>query len=229
MNEAETRAELIDPKLKASGWGAVEGTKVHREYHITAGKILVGGKRAKPLIADYVLSYKGRKLAAMEAKSEDEPVSKGVGQAKNYAEKMHLETTFACNGKEIYQIAMLTGKEGLIQAFPTPDELWNRTFLNADQLRDQFTNLPLEDLGGTKSVRYYQEIAVNNTMAAIADGKQRILLTLARSRGNFSRRAGTLKRMAPAGPVSYSLRTAIYWQTRLLTLFQRSPKTRWCA
>jgi len=183
MNEAETRAELIDPKLKASGWGAVEGTKVHREYHITAGKILVGGKRAKPLIADYVLSYKGRKLAAMEAKSEDEPVSKGVGQAKNYAEKMHLETTFACNGKEIYQIAMLTGKEGLIQAFPTPDELWNRTFLNADQLRDQFTNLPLEDLGGTKSVRYYQEIAVNNTMAAIADGKQRILLTLATGTG----------------------------------------------
>jgi len=59
MNEAETRAELIDPKLQASGWG-VDGSKVHREYHITDGKIQVGGKRAKPLIADYVLSCKGR-------------------------------------------------------------------------------------------------------------------------------------------------------------------------
>lgn len=183
MNEAETRAELIDPKLKASGWGTVEGTKVHREYHITAGKIQVGGKRAKPLIADYVLSYKGRKLAAMEAKSEDEEVSKGVGQAKNYADKLHLETTFACNGKEIYQIDMLTGKEGLIPAFPTPEELWNRTFPATNQCRDLFTATPFDDIGGTKQVYYYQEIAINNAMAAIADGKQRILLTLATGTG----------------------------------------------
>ena len=49
MNEAETRAELIDPKLKASGWGVVEGSKILREYHITAGKIQTGGGRAKPL------------------------------------------------------------------------------------------------------------------------------------------------------------------------------------
>ena len=67
MNEAETRAELIDPKLKASGWGVVEGSKVLREYAITAGKIQTGGGRAKPLIADYVLVYQGRKLAALEA------------------------------------------------------------------------------------------------------------------------------------------------------------------
>ena len=68
MNEAETRAELIDPKLKESGWGVVEGSKILREYHITAGKIQTGGERAKPLIADYVLVHQGRKLASIVAR-----------------------------------------------------------------------------------------------------------------------------------------------------------------
>jgi type I restriction enzyme R subunit len=61
MNEAETRAELIDPKLHESGWGVIEGTKVSREYHITKGKLQTGG-RGKPLIADYILVYKNRRL-----------------------------------------------------------------------------------------------------------------------------------------------------------------------
>lgn len=183
MNEAETRAELIDPALKASGWGVVDGTKVSREYHITAGKIQTGGGRAKPLIADYVLVYRGRKLAAIEAKSDEEDVGEGVAQAKNYAEKMHLDTTYAANGKKIYQICMTTGKEGLVAQFPSPDELWNKTFAAENQWRDKFSQVPLEDVGGTKPVRYYQEIAVNNTMSAIADGKQRVLLTLATGTG----------------------------------------------
>jgi type I restriction enzyme R subunit len=58
MNEAETRAEQIDPKLTASGWGVVEDSKVLREFHITAGKIQAGGIRAKPMIADYILLQK---------------------------------------------------------------------------------------------------------------------------------------------------------------------------
>lgn len=109
MNEAETRAELIDPQLRQSGWGVVEGSRIMREYHITAGKIQTGGGRGKPLIADYVLVYHGRKLAAIEAKSNELGVGEGVAQAKNYALKMHLETTFAANGREIYQICMNTG------------------------------------------------------------------------------------------------------------------------
>lgn len=71
MNEAETRAELIDPKLAACGWGVVEKSKVQREYPITAGRIQTGGSRGKPLTADYVLVYRGRKLAVIEAKSCD--------------------------------------------------------------------------------------------------------------------------------------------------------------
>ena len=183
MNEAETRAELVDPKLKKSGWGVVDGSKVLREYPITAGKIQTGGGRAKPLIADYVLVYQGRKLAAMEAKSDEKEVGEGVAQAKNYAEKLKLDYTYASNGKEIYQICMKTGAEGLIAGFPTPVELWNKTFAAKNQWRDKFSNVPFEDVGGTKSARYYQEIAVNNTMSAIAEEKQRILLTMATGTG----------------------------------------------
>jgi type I restriction enzyme, R subunit len=95
MNEAETRAELIDPQLKESGWGVIEGSRILREYRITIGKIQTGGGRAKPLIADYILVYKGRKLAAVEAKSNEVGLGEGVAQAKNYAEKLNLETTFA--------------------------------------------------------------------------------------------------------------------------------------
>jgi type I restriction enzyme R subunit len=183
MNEADTRAELIDPKLKNSGWGGVEGSKILREYVITLGKIQTGGGRAKPLKADYVLVYKGQKLATVEAKSDELEVGEGVAQAKNYAEKMQLETTFSCNGKEIYRICMKTGAEGLIDTFPTPDELWSKTFAVPNKWRDKFNQVPFEDVGGTKSARYYQEIAVNNTMNAIAEEKPRILLTLATGTG----------------------------------------------
>jgi type I restriction enzyme R subunit len=182
MNEAETRAEYIDPKLKGSGWGVAEGSKILREYPITAGKIQTGG-RAKPLIADYVLVYQGRKLAGIEAKSDEVEVSEGVAQAKNYAEKMHLDYTYASNGKEIYQICMKTGVEGLIAGFPTPQELWNKTFATENKWRDRFNQVPFEDMGGTMVAHYYQEIAVNNTMSAIAEGKQRILLTMATGTG----------------------------------------------
>lgn len=128
MNEAETRAELIDPKLKACGWGVVEGSKILREYPITAGKIQTGGGRSKREIADYVLVYKGIKLAVVEAKSSDLPVGEGVMQAKKYAQKLQLETTYSTNGNNIYQICMTTGEEGLVPDFLSPDELWSKTY-----------------------------------------------------------------------------------------------------
>ncbi len=183
MNEADTRAELIDPRLKASGWGVVDGSKILREHKITSGKIQTGGGCAKPLIADYVLVYQGRKLAVVEAKSDELEVGEGVGQAKNYAEKLRLDTTFASNGKEIYQICMETGEEGLVAKFPTPDELWNKSFSLQNQWRDKFNQVPINDMGGIKNLRYYQEIAINSVLSAIAEEKQRILLTLATGTG----------------------------------------------
>lgn len=183
MNEAETRAELIDPKLKACGWGVVEGSKILREHNITAGKIQSGGVRAKKLTADYVLVYKGVKLAVVEAKSVQEEVSEGVAQAKLYAEKLSLETTYSTNGKEIYSICMKTGKEGLVDTYLTPDELWNKTFAVQNEWRDKFNAVPFEDINKTKVPRFYQEIAVNNVLEAVANNKERILLTLATGTG----------------------------------------------
>jgi len=181
MNEAETRAELIDPQLREAGWGVVEGSKILRERHITAGKIQTGG-RGKPLITDYILVYKNRNLAVVEAKRDEEEVGEGVGQAKNYAGKLKLNFTYSANGKEIYQVEMNTGEEGLVEKFPTPDELWNRTFKQNDW-EDKFNPVPFENIGGTKPPYYFQEIAVNNALNAVAENKNRILLTLATGTG----------------------------------------------
>ncbi len=186
MNEAETRAELIDPKLVACGWGVVEGSKILRERDvckITDGRIQVGGGRSKPLIADYILTYKGIKLAVVEAKSSDLAVGEGVAQAKLYAQKLRLETTYATNGKEIYSICLKTGVESLVEDFLSPDELWDKTFSDQNHWRELFAAVPFEDKSGTWQLRYYQEIAVKNTVEAIAQNKNRILLTLATGTG----------------------------------------------
>ena len=104
MNEAETRAEHIDPALKAAGWGVIEGSRVRREYHITLGRLQGHGRRAKPLIADYVLEYRNTKLAVIEAKAWDELLTEGVGQAKDYAGKLAVRFTYSTNGQGVYGI-----------------------------------------------------------------------------------------------------------------------------
>ena len=71
MNESETRAELIDPTLAAAGWNVVEDSRIRREFSITKGRLQAGGRRTNPLKADYVLVYRGKKLAAVEAKSDE--------------------------------------------------------------------------------------------------------------------------------------------------------------
>jgi type I restriction enzyme R subunit len=183
MNEAETRAEHIDPALKAAGWGVVEGSKILREYPITLGRIEGHGRRGKPLIADYVLVYRNHKLAVIEAKAWEKPLTEGVGQAKDYAEKIAVRFAYATNGQGIYGIDMQTGKEGELPCYPTPDELWNLTFAEQNTWRDRFAAVPFEDKGGSHPSRYYQDIAVERVMEAIAENRPRILLTLATGTG----------------------------------------------
>ncbi len=183
MNESETRAEYIDPKLKESGWGETEVSKILREFRITEGRIQVGGERAKPEIADYILVYKNQKIAVIEAKKVDLSPTEGVVQAKIYAEKMQIEYTYSTNGKEIYEISMKSGKEGLIDKFPTPEELWNRINAKFNEWEERFLAVPFQGLYGDAGPRYYAEIAVNNVLSAIAENKQRILLTMATGTG----------------------------------------------
>lgn len=183
MNEAETRAEHIDPALRAAGWGVVEGSRVMREYRITEGRLQGAGQRAKPEIADYVLVYRNHKLAVVEAKRRDLPYTEGLAQAKQYAGKIGARFTYATNGLRIYGVDMQSGAEGDVDVYPSPEELWNRTFAVANDWRERFAAVPFEDRGGMWGSRYYQDSAVNNVLEAIADNRQRILLTLATGTG----------------------------------------------
>ena len=182
MNEAETRAELIDPALAVAGWG-VEDAVIRREYSITQGRIQVGGRRSAALKADYLLIYRGVKLATIEAKSNEKSYAEGVGQAKDYATRLDLEHTFATNGEQIYHINMKTGKEGLVDSYPTPDELWENKFAEANEWRDKFLSQPMNNNNGQWDPRYYQENAVRRVTEGIADGKERLLLTMATGTG----------------------------------------------
>jgi len=183
MNEAETRAEYIDPALAAAGWGVVEGSRIRREYPITLGRLEGAGKRGKPLTADYVLEYRNTKLAVVEAKAWDKALTEGVAQAKHYAGKLAVRFTYATNGQGIYGIDMAKAVEAELTAYPSPDELWSRTFAANNALRDRFTAVPFEDRGGYFQGRYYQDIAIERVLAAIAAGQDRILLTLATGTG----------------------------------------------
>lgn len=186
MNEAETRAEHIDPALKAAGWGVVEGSRVRREYMISPGRIEGGGKKGKPLTADYVLEYRNTKLAVIEAKAWDKPLTEGAGQAKNYSGKLKVRYACATNGQGIYRIDMLTGAEGEIPCYPTPDELWHYTFSEENAWRDRFASVPYVEKGSDWRVRYYQDIAAQRVLGAVAEGRERILLTLATGTGKTS-------------------------------------------
>ena len=183
MNEAETRAEQIDPALKAAGWGVVEGSRVSREFPITKGRLEGLGRRGKSLSADYVLIYRNHKLAVIEAKAWDEAVSEGVAQAKNYAQKLAIRFTYSTNGQGIYAVDMESGKEGALASYPTPEELWAQTFEKANAWRDRFAAVAFEDKGGSHPSRYYQDIAVERVMDSVSKNTKRILLTLATGTG----------------------------------------------
>jgi type I restriction enzyme R subunit len=183
VNEAETRAEHIDPALAAAGWGVVAGSRVRREYPITLGRIEGAGKRGKALTADYVLEYRNTKLAVVEAKAWNKPLTEGEGQAKDYSGKLAIRFAYATNGQGIYGIDMESGVEAELANYPSPDELWARTFASQNIWRDRFAEVPFEDRGGYFQSRYYQDIAIERVLAAIADHQSRILLTLATGTG----------------------------------------------
>ena len=193
MNESETRAEHIDPALKAAGWGVVEGSRIRREFSISPGRIEGRGRRGKPLIADYVLEYRNTRLAVVEAKAWDRPLTEGVGQAKEYAGRLSIRFAYATNGQGVYEVDMAPGQsgqsgqsrplEGEVPRYPTPDELWARCFPAPNLWRDRFAEVPFEDRGGSHPARYYQDVAVRRVMDAIAEGRSRILLTLATGTG----------------------------------------------
>lgn len=193
MNESQTRIDKIDPKLYEVGWNQVPGSHILTEqsaYEIAPGRVNKVSRNPKK--ADYVLEYKGRKLAIIEAKSDEKDVSEGVEQAKKYAEMLQIRFTYACNGDKIWAIDMgvtdedgnyiVPSKEGLTTKFPSPQELWAMTYPEEHPWRDKFVMEPFNRAGG-RGPRYYQENAINRVLDAVANGRRRILLTMATGTG----------------------------------------------
>ncbi|MEP6951330.1 MAG: DEAD/DEAH box helicase family protein, partial [Ginsengibacter sp.] len=190
MNEQETRTEYIIPALKAAGWGIIDGSRIREEFPITKGRLIGQGRRSLPDKADFVLQYRNRNVAVIEAKKKACDYTEGVAQAKDYAGKLQVRFTYSTNGLRIYGIDMNEGKEADVDSYPGPDELWEMIFADENKLqplaavlRDQLLSVPFEDRGGTWQPRYYQENAVTKVLEAVAEDQRRILLTLATGTG----------------------------------------------
>ena len=191
MNEAQTKHDLIEPALREAGWGIVEGSRLRLEFPITKGRLIGQNRRATPLFADYILEYKNRRIGVVEAKKRDLYYTDGVGQAKDYAERLNIRFTYATNGLQIYGIDMDEGTEGDVSKYPTPDELWEMTFptpkedykIEIANWKERLFAIPFEDRGGTWQPRYYQQNAIAKVLEAISEKKDKILLTLATGTG----------------------------------------------
>ncbi len=178
LSEADTRAKFIDPEIQKYGWEEY----VIREHYFTDGRKLIGGKRGERLFVDYLLKYKNINLAIIEAKRLDKHPTEGLQQAIGYAEKLDVKFVYATNGKKVYEFDMRTGKGIYIDSFPTPEQIYKRSFENLSTEKEDLLSVPFY-LVGDKQPRYYQENAVNNAIEAIISNKDRILLTLATGTG----------------------------------------------
>lgn len=183
MNEATTRRELIDPKLKECLWGRNEtiGSEVIAEYVFTDGRIIGGGQRGKQKKADYILAYKNQKLAIVEAKAEDKEVTDGLEQVKSYAEVLNIRYVYSTNGHGIYFFDMKTGRGEEVAGYHAPDELFGMTFEGLSQPQETALTEPYQII--KHRPRYYQENAINAAVQAISGGEDRVLLTLATGTG----------------------------------------------
>lgn len=185
-NEADTRAKIIDPKIKQSGWTE---DFIAREFYFTDGKIFLVGdeaKRKEPKKADYILYYNDAlPLAVVEAKEEGKPAVSGMQQAKEYAERLDILFAYSTNGHQIEEFDFVLNTQKTIEAFPTQDELYQR-YLTAKSLNSESV-APLATTYNKQTFnanpRYYQQVAIRRALEAITKGQKRILLNLATGTG----------------------------------------------
>lgn len=178
-SEADTRSKFIDPKLYAQGW---KEEYIIRERSFTDGRKLPGGKRSVPLFLDYLLKLYGLNVAIIEAKKYGLPLTEGLEQVKNYGKKLGVRRVYTSNGQEIYERDMEQGQGRIIANFPSPEELYERYTDEHAVLRQHLLSVPYF-LDSDKKPRYYQDLAITSALSALAEGKERILLTLATGTG----------------------------------------------
>ncbi|HCI80938.1 MAG TPA: restriction endonuclease subunit R, partial [Ktedonobacter sp.] len=213
FNEADTRAKLIDPRLKASQWGE---SQIEREHYFVRGKAITDGriyligeesKRREPQRVDYLLRYKGQMIAVLEANGETYAVDAGLEQAKSYAKMLDVPFAYASNGHRFIEFDFFHKQSRELEIFPSPDELWERWETHRKYILHDMHNkahvaesrslykLPATEHANPllhsfcppsvsgKEVRYFQEVAIRRVIERMMRKQKRILLTMATGTG----------------------------------------------
>lgn len=191
MNETEIRTNFITPAIVHAGWDKLQ--QIREEFRITDGRIITRGKlvtRANPKFADYVLNHISNiPLAVVEAKDNKHTVAAGLQQGMGYARQLDIPFVYSSNGDGFIEYDFFTGEERelRLQDFPSPEELWQRYRVGkgfADSPdKEALITEKYHYVKGDKTPRYYQRVAVNRTIEAIAEGKKRMLLVMATGTG----------------------------------------------
>ena len=188
LSEEDIKARYITPAVEQSGWNKKQ---IRYEYAFTAGRIILRGnitKRSKKKFTDYLLFYKPNlPLAIIEAKDNNHPVGAGLQQAIEYAEALDVKFVYASNGDGFVEQDLITGdiRNLSLDEFPSPDELYHRYVneMNFSETGEKALLEPYYWVPGYKTPRYYQRIAIDRTVNAVASGRDRVLLVCATGTG----------------------------------------------
>lgn len=193
LSERDICSKYITPAIvEIAGWDL--HTQIREEFYFTKGRVYVKGKivsRGKAKFADYILYYKPNiPIAVIEAKDNNHPVGGGIQQALEYASILDLQFVYSSNGDAFieHDRTITSGqieREIPLNAFPSPQQLWQRycTYKGIDSTIEAIVTQNYYDDGTGKTPRYYQQIAINRTIEAIAKGQNRILLVMATGTG----------------------------------------------
>ncbi len=210
LNEAEICDQFISPAIRAAGW--TQSGHVRREYGFTNGRVIVRGKiavRGKRKRADYLLFHEPNlPLAVVEAKDNTHPVGGGMQQAIAYAESLDVPFVFASNG-EAFLFHDRTGRSDPIERqlgldeFPSPDELWERyrEWKAWSPEQEPVVRYPFHEDATGKEPRYYQRVAVQRAVEAVARGQRRVLLAMSTGTGKTYTAFQIIWRLWKAGTV----------------------------
>lgn len=189
LSEQDIRTKYITPAITQAGWDKM--TQIREEVDFTKGRIEVRGtseKRGKKKIADYILYYKKNlPIAVIEAKNNKHNLGSGMQQAQDYAETLDIPFAYSSNGDGFLEHDFFTGQERelSINEFPSPEELYERykQANNLDESKQKIIETPYYSDDSEKIPRYYQQIAINRTIKAVAERQDRILLVMATGTG----------------------------------------------
>lgn len=194
LSERDICTKFITPAILKAGWN--KDSQIREEVSFTAGKVIVRGKlvsRGKGKRADYILYYKNNiPLAVIEAKDNKHSVGAGIQQAIEYAKTLDIPFVFSSNGDAFlfHDRTVDLGKKEIelpLDKFPTPQELWEKfkkfKQIEVAETEKVFTQNYHKDVSSNKEPRYYQRIAINRAVEAIAKGQDRVLLVMATGTG----------------------------------------------